>query len=95
VVHAISWLISNGKHLLALWTIISVYLLGVYAANGICNAVTRGRAKKGKKIINTMVFEQEIRGTYSQYMRLATLTVSLIAAVTALLLTTLKLLRPF
>ena len=95
VVHAISWLITHALHFMALWTVLSVYLLCVFAANGICSACTAGRRKRKRGyIINFKVFDDVISSTWDRYWKLLTMNFSLYAALMGFLAVILRMVSP-
>jgi hypothetical protein len=95
VYHALSWIISNAIHLLAIWCVITVYLLAVYAVNGVCSAVTKSRRQREKgNIFNVEVFDRIIGETYEKYVKLVMFNMSLIGAMFVILQTILRMVVP-
>lgn len=95
VVHALSWIATHSMQLLALWSVMMVYLLAVYAVNGVCSAVTKSRrGRKKGDIFNVEIFDQVIGETYEKYIRLVMFNMSLIGALFVILSVVLKMVIP-
>lgn len=93
--NSLSWIVTNAIHLLALWCITTVYLLAVYAVNGVCSAVTKSRRERKRgDIFNVEVFDKIIGETYEKYVRLVMFNMSLIGAMFVILSTILRMVAP-
>jgi len=95
VVHALSWLVTHGLHILALWVVISVYLMAVYATNGLCDAVVSSRRTRRRgDVFNVRKFDECVQHAFKNYMRLATFNMSLVAAMVAIMLAAIRMVSP-
>lgn len=93
--HSLSWIVTNAMQLLALWCVLTVYLLAVYAANGVCSAVTKSRRERKRGyIFNVETFDRVIMETYEKYVKLVMFNMSLIGALFVILSIVLKMVVP-